>query len=900
MNEKIQQLTFEKGITNIPSDAVCSDNELEECMGLYHDGAEHRPIQNPVLFMENLAGEVIFVHKLAGETHYIYKTPPVYEHMQYHFTLSWRLKDDATGHEIATLNIDSQDTYKGIQVTAIGKTLIVNVPGEDIKYFLWKSENGAYSPLGTLPEPVVKFQLGLLRDKGHLSGLYLYERSRMEIGEGWLTLATTSPSGSLGGGVEYVEIVDGHENDYNDAAVGLYWKNLEKINRNKGFSRPFMIRYALEMYDGSYTKISAPILMLPSITHNCYGHLRNAGKKLIITTIAHGLYYSTEYDYSEWSDIVKGVTVFASEGVEVQDVTGHEEGRLEKYDRSTEILPSIYELEFKKFHAPTINGDITEPSADFHPFTKRDAQSIVDDIESISIFYKIFELGNKVNTEGEYKRASALIKDNVLNNLTSQEQLTLDYYSHCPMSANYITTYNNRLLLAGVRRGFFEGFTSFMPYNQNDSYSAQEKPLVIVVYIKTDEGTRIVSKRFTTSDIIGKYFFYPDPRAYRAKIYTVTASTTDTYNLIKDMELKEHPFLNGAYYFEGLPDGTETMEGGTPAATIDNDVKTPEYLYNQVFNSEVNNPFVYRAEGNFTVGNGKVMALASLTQALSQGQFGQYPLIVFTDEGIYAASISNTGIVTAVHPMSREVLNNVDSVTQTDGAIFFSSEKGLMVVVGNEVKCVSEQLNGKSSAPLQTYLKTAYIAYDYRDSLLWIFNGSETCWIYSIKSGTFSHYTFQNASGSFVHTIGSVVNSYPDYLLQSDSDDAIYSLLERENINEGLDDISYDIYNCQIVTRPMKLENGLALKSIRQIRNIKQLVRDTYHMRRIDDYISVRKLQLRIFASNDLKNWTELSSLRGTPWKYFKFQYDFKKLHAADRFAGAVVYTQERRINKLR
>ena len=52
MNEKIQQLTFEKGITNVPSDAVCSDNELEECMGLYHDGAEHRPIQKPVEYVE--------------------------------------------------------------------------------------------------------------------------------------------------------------------------------------------------------------------------------------------------------------------------------------------------------------------------------------------------------------------------------------------------------------------------------------------------------------------------------------------------------------------------------------------------------------------------------------------------------------------------------------------------------------------------------------------------------------------------------------------------------------------------------------------------------------------------------------------------------------------------------
>lgn len=896
MNGKIQQLTFEKGITNIPSDAVCSDNELEECMGLYHDGAEHRPIQNPVLFMENLAGEVIFVHKLAGETHYIYKTPLVYEHMRYHFTLSWRLKDDATAHEIATLNIGSQDTYKDIQVTAIGKTLIVNVPGEDIKYFLWKAELQNYKSLGTVPDANIEFRMTTpakgLNNSIILAGV-VHGQSQMDVS--WFELYNPD-RGNL-------KVRESHKDDYDNAAIGAYSKALREVEKNKGFALPFFVRYATEMYDGSYVNFSNPILMFPSVSSNILGGVPDEPTFLQIRVRYSLLEFKAEFDYGDWSDIVRGVSVFVTEGVPLYN-TGS--GQTPHYiDKNTICQNFITHIERTtgdavSYHESTANGlwpqnnETSNPYYYVAPLNERSKEDISDDIKSKSIFYKISELGTKVDLTDGWKKI--YIKDSVIENLTTQERLPNDYYSHCPMSANYITTYNNRLLLAGVRRGFFEGFTSFMPYNQNDSYSAREKILEIVVFIKTDEGTRIVSKRFTTSDIIGKYFFYPDPRAYRAKIYYVTPLSLEVYDLVKDIELKEHPFLNGAYYFEGLPDGTETMQG-TTAYSTEGEVKTPEYLYNQVFNSEVNNPFVYRAEGNFTVGNGKVMALASLTQALSQGQFGQYPLIVFTDEGIYAASISNTGIVTAVHPMSREVLNNVDSVTQTDGAIFFSSEKGLMVVVGNEVKCVSEQLNGKSSAPLQTYLKTAYIAYDYRDSLLWIFNGSETCWIYSIKSGTFSHYKFQNASGSFVHTIGSVVNNYPDYLLQSDSDDAIYSLLERVNINESLDD---DIYNCQIVTRPMKLENGLALKSIRQIRNIKQLVSDTYRMRRIDDYLLVPKLQLRIFASNDLKNWTELSSLRSTPWKYFKFQYDFAKLNAADRFAGTVLVTQERRTNKLR
>ena len=59
-------------------------------------------------------------------------------------------------------------------------------------------------------------------------------------------------------------------------------------------------------------------------------------------------------------------------------------------------------------------------------------------------------------------------------------------------------------------------------------------------------------------------------------------------------------------------------------------------------------------------------------------------------------------------------------------------------------------------------------------------------------------------------------------------------------------------------------------------------------------------LALRIFASNNIKNWVELSSLRGTPWKYYKFQYNFANMIATDRFAGTMIVTQERRTDKIR
>jgi hypothetical protein len=175
--------------------------------------------------------------------------------------------------------------------------------------------------------------------------------------------------------------------------------------------------------------------------------------------------------------------------------------------------------------------------------------------------------------------------------------------------------------------------------------------------------------------------------------------------------------------------------------------------------------------------------------------------------------------------------------------------------------------------------KDCFIAYDYRDSLLWIFNNnrssnSEYCYVYSIKTGTFGKFKFSQP-------VTDVVNDYPDYLLQNGSGGNLLSLTGRTNIN--LDDS--DDYSGLMITRPMKLENGLALKSIMQIKNIRYME---------------GSMTLRIFASNDLNHWVELHSLRGTPWKYYRFRYDLSDMKATDRFGGSVLITQERRTDKLR
>ena len=446
----------------------------------------------------------------------------------------------------------------------------------------------------------------------------------------------------------------------------------------------------------------------------------------------------------------------------------------------------------------------------YSTLVEKEPAELAKDIEGVSVFYKLCGVGlNPVTTATDI---GTRFQEHDLENLTTMEYLENDdYYSRCKLFPEFIYSYNSRLNMANVKRNFFEGFEKFIGFDNEEKCVYD-----IYVTIKADSGEVVV--KHTTKETyqnMDYFFYYPDSRA--TNVVIKRGNTT-----VLDAKLTEHTGLNGARYFRGIPGAEDRLpsDGGSTSVTTD----PVEQLPNYIITSEVNNPWVYKAEGYNKVGTGKIIGMSTLTQALSEGQFGQYPLLVFSESGIWAMSVNSTGLFQSIHPMSREVCNNVKSITQTDGAVYFTSDKGLMVVVGSEVRCVSEQLSGRETyfngvinmGNFHDYLKTCHMAYDYRDSLLWIFNqytvghGPHYCYVYSMKSGTFGKYYFTDT------VISSAVNDYPDTLLQAGS--TLLSLIDRPNINADT-----GTYTGLMITRPLKLENSLALKSIIQIKNIRYM-----------------------------------------------------------------------------
>lgn len=843
---KQQQLLFDKGITNIPSDILCSDNALEDCVGLYYKDGENKVIQKPVKKEVTIDGTLLYIHKYDNTARYIFIDETL---TTSGYIIKWT--DGLKGGDVISV-----PTLK-VKVTSIGKTLIVSDCSDTsgrLYYCLWRAES--YDDFSELPEPEFTF--------------WLQGNNRINDD---LYVSSTGNSNDMVSrdGTNFIYVSDKKQEDWNNLVTGLYGKNKELVAQKKGFCLPFFVRTALELYDGTYTRISNPILLFPCVRENTTG-VEGGEWWLSLVTHYSRLYFSqTNANLGDWSDIIKNVVIFASEGVEIHDLSVDQEIRMRcsyDYVRSidgsyTEALTTDAQWQ-QEFNKHKFRGESFPDGILLSPVIRKNKDEVNEAIKGVSIFRKLCEIGLEAVTN---KNIADYIETHTLENLSTQEYLrTDDYYSRCSLNAQMMYAYNSRLNLANVKRGFFSGFTFFTPSGVVGGSTYKVK-------IRVDSGDRIVMQSTHANSGAGFYFFYPDSRATVVNIMGVNR----TY------KLTEHPALNGACYFAGID---AIINGVLPESDseehLGDEIRTPETLPNYIITSEVNNPYVFKAEGYNKVGIGKILGISTTTQALSEGQFGQYPLLVFSSEGVWAMSVNNTGLFSAIHPMSRDVCNNAASITQTDGAVFFTSEKGLMVVVGSQVKCVSEQLTGKTGDTLgiplggnfSKFFRKCIIAYDFRDSLLWIFNKySDTCFVYSITNGSFSRTSFLAPK--------CIVNDYPDSIMQI-ADNTIYSLIDRVDCNDDTTE-----YSAEIITRPMKLENSLALKSIRQIKHLYSFSDDA-------------KMSLEIEVSNTIDKWVKINSLRGKGWKFYRFHFTFEKMKAVDSFSGTVLITQERRTDRLR
>ena len=129
MNDE-QHLTYELGMTNVPSDATSDDNGLEESIGLTYADGEHRVIQKPVEYIKGMTNKtLIYTHKLSDVERYIIREG---NSVKWGTKVNGQYTPAQSGGSDVVLFIASGD----INISSIGKTLIIT-DDNAMHYFKW-------------------------------------------------------------------------------------------------------------------------------------------------------------------------------------------------------------------------------------------------------------------------------------------------------------------------------------------------------------------------------------------------------------------------------------------------------------------------------------------------------------------------------------------------------------------------------------------------------------------------------------------------------------------------------------------------------------------------------------------------------------------------------------------
>lgn len=907
------------GYTAVPSDYECSDGELTQAYNLINEDGAYKSLLAPkVVFNLGESHKVIYVHKATTYTHYIIQD-----------TENKKLLWTIDGSNFTDLySIGDKELY---QVVGVGNTLIA-LTDAGMFYFLWKGDTFGYLFLGNdIPELPISFGL---QGEMQRTDEFTLEFDNLS----WET--KTKENGYSYS--SYNEFSDENKKKITSQVLAKVNKFIADRSTNKGkFIFPFLLRYAYRLYDGNLIRHSAPVLMVCSTScapivmwRHLYGKNGLNRADVRVVGMLHSLDYAvinqSELDLlKNWSDIVKSVDIFVSKPIYTYDQNG-ECDKFFNYDEygdeawgysickhtnqaadttkypvryQKKDMGYLYQMTFDKDNLGTRPGGILG-------LPRKDSSTVKEDIRNCSNFYFLESIKIEQLTT---TRTLLNIEEDYLQSLVNREVMTDDYDSHDKIIPKYAFGYNARVNLANIRKKLFEGFDAGAMLPFTDGYvkhwsdaspTILDKKINISVYvfIKQDGRDIIVHDE---AGVFGYenpvlFLYYPNGNAYKA---IVTA--WDYFGTFYEIPLERHAFLNGAFYYGGWND-LEKRTYNSP--TISNEEERTIEIPNKIYTSEVNNPFYFPVTGINTVGTGKILGISTAAKALSQGQFGQFPLYAFTDEGVWALEVNSSGGYSAKQPITRDVCISSDSITQIDTAVLFATDRGIMEISGSQTQCLTDIINGNDFFSLDhlpglaklypngipqvdctfsEYRKGARMAYDYVNQRIIVFSENKNyAYVFSMKSKLWGI-----VASSFTTAINSYPNAYAMAKIKTVGSDG-----KQEVTNNCLVDLSRSAETHQkglLVTRPIKLDVASMLKTF-----------DTVFLRGL---FSKGKVQVVLYGSRDNINWHLIHSakehylrgFRGTPYKYFRI-VAITDLSIGETLVGASVSYTPRLINQIR
>lgn len=874
-------ISFGKGIRRQPS--VGEDGELSELVNLIPKNGELvnvRPISKNKDIAEGHT--LLCVHQVNGNDNYI------------------------TLHEGEIYNNNTSimrvSGYKAI--TTIGNVIIVS-DNEGLKYAIWRDNAYSYFAQSdfnfdmkiSCDNPMIAYGLQVLLNDEYLESegeLYEYDEEKLRK--------------------LFSEI---------DKTINIYRDTYESENakyKNKLFKYVCFGVAALKTYTNEYISVSN-IFTLDPVERNNGLYIRSidTSKACMFDTSLSGYTVNIQKSIPKgMGDIITGVDVFLSMPVTLYD---YSKGTSYEYEQ----------LSSGKFRFPLMSASDIYKEIDSMQFYK-----------SVSIEKEDF--GDPIELErvtgAEPVLNLSVISSDILagkNLFTYNGRVNITNISYIPHVIGSSQNSQNGLgyqkipfTTSGGR--YINGF-----YNEaQDGYNAIEfnpdKKVEAIIEVDVMDDIGGVYTNRWKGDIpypLPPIISYPSSSAKRMRVYIKDGYEYGEFELTglenKDLSLYINIDNDSLSYNQTYKIQIRTQEGDDSViesveiseynpnwtTTTDQDYGTQEEEVALISNiqqakqnvirySSAGNPFMFSKTDSASVGNGEIKGVSTSAKALSQGQFGQFPLYAFCSDGIWALEVAGDGSYSAKQPISRDVCNNANSITQIDGAVVFTTDQGLKLIQGSEVALLSAQMDGHNvdeslyfedgfferyghsdfdslvmneTRDFRTILSKCKIAYDYPNRLLRIFpDGGGKWYVYSLDTREF-------ACEEPLGVVNAVVAGYPTPLVQIGT--TLYTFGNEVGSNT--------LRNGLLLTRPIDMGEPFAMKKLQDMK-----LHYTKHNKEKGAFVKVV-----VYVSNDGEHWYVLPSMRKRAFKYYRVAL-ITKMTDNDALSGMIMRYELERTNKIR
>lgn len=778
-----------RGISRSPSDRMTEDGGVAESLNVQLNDSEIAPsfipedVTKKLGLPDDLQAEKVFVHKTANYENAITIEDGILKSF------------DKKGSLISTFPIKG----KVNDVVSLGNTLLV-LTDVSTNYILFKG--GQYVNLGTdIPFPKLHVQAN------GAGGQKSVTIDLEEIGVPGLYRSFSS--------AEYGSYLNnGQNSDENVQKILSVIGNQKaviagELGRQGLFWGPVYIMYGITLYNGTViTTVPELVLRKTNTLPRVWGltleskfEMSGLNKEFIgnieakIEAPAFSLDVSCEedYDIADWKDLIHSVDVYATLPID----TAPDYRRIEVTDVSdTDTTTSSTQT-----RTATANWGILDEreqvlgNGNFYRI--KSYELLLDDENRVvsKLYFnwdsKDFDVTGEALSTSPYQLPSSEVDHIYVDALSVAAKSGILFNEHVLLtSAVNLVTY--RGLVATAMGSSNLRYTARLKFTLSDGGVVYSDPDVQLPSsgILTFANTKAVSVEMA---IVRKRKIYTDQDGTDYDIET-------TYSYLA-LPMKPHLSMPCSYAYLGIGESFEEYafeKNGVLTIEelqdkIDFNTDAPHYLSleNKVLVSSASNPFVYPETKRVTF-QSKVLGVAIATTTLSQGQFGQFPLAVFTEDGLWMARVNDEGAIVGTSPKTRDVCVNPKSITAINNAIVFVTAQGVMMLQDAtdvnmaRVVNISPYMNGRHYVVENTaktiiegqdffcdllptisdkthflaFVKNASVAYDYAGKRLVFIKDDEAYqYVYKLDTQTWHKVAYGIK-------LVAPINSYPECLVQ--------------------------------------------------------------------------------------------------------------------------------------